>query len=277
MECEDIEHLYKKVHEASGTLFEKECGLIEEALAFSFASYTELAKTAKLDERKKYLLAFFYRNCVYLSATYHLARKGMLDPAGNNMRTVFETIIWQYAYLSDDAIYGNFKEIDALEGEKLKSIKEKKWSNTKERALENLRRKFSFQKMMKTLYSKEVFEKFFFNQYWAFCQKSHSSIFGLNYNTPTMDCGTTLDRGQDELKGNLSALLYLLSENLICFLNCFSKSMAQEKIDQMLALTNKINKNIVPALSLAPDTKKLEFVIRFKEIGQNQGNPSRSR
>lgn len=120
--------------------------------------------------------------------------------------------------------------------------------------------------MMKSLYSKEVFEKFFFNHYWALCQKSHSSIFGINNNTPTMDCKTTMDKRPDEIKGNLSAALYLLSENLICFLNCFSKSISQEKTDLMVQTINDVNKNIIPALSLAPDMKTLGFQIRFREV-----------
>ncbi len=200
-----IAALNEKVYSESARRYPAECSLIEEAVSASFSLYGSLSHDAKLDSRGQDLLAFFYRNCIYLSASYQLIRRGLLDPAGNNMRTVFETIIWQYAYLTDDGIYANYREMSALDGEKLMLIKSGKWSNTRERALENLRRKYSFQKMLKALYSKEHYERLFYSQYWAFCQKSHSSIFGINHNTPTMGMGTTLDSSVGELHGNLSA------------------------------------------------------------------------
>ncbi|MFH0885442.1 MAG: hypothetical protein V1861_07070 [Candidatus Micrarchaeota archaeon] len=263
---ESLEGLYSAARNGSGSLCKAECLLLEESIAASFAMFFSLEGKEKLDERRQYLLALFYRNCVYLSASYRLIREGMLDPAGNNMRTVFETIIWQYAYLTDDDIYSNYREMAAVDDEKLRLIKGGKWSNTKERALENLRRKYSFQKMMKSLYSKEHYEKFFYSQYWAFCQKSHSSIFGINHNTPTMGMGTTMDASAGELRGNLSAALYLCAENLICFLNSFSQLLPQERIDSTLAMINRINQSIPPSLSLAPDTKALPFLLTFREV-----------
>ena len=263
---EDIESLHRKVHEASGKLFSAECALAEEAISSSFGSYAAIAKGGKLGAKSQHLLALFYRNCVYLSAAYELMRRGMLDPAGNNLRTVFETIVWQYAILCDGEVYANIEDIDALEGQKLALVRSKKWSNTKERELENLRRKHNFQKVMKKLYSKEVFERFFFNQYWALCQKSHASVFGANNNTPNMEGGTTIEKRPEELKGNLFALLYLCAENLTCFLNCFSTECGHERTAALLALANRINKSVPPALGLAPDTKALEFIVRFREV-----------
>jgi len=258
--------LHGKVWAASGKLFQEECSLIEVGVSSSLNRYLLLAPKVRKDKRKSQILALFYRNCIYIFAAYNLIRRGMLDPAGNNMRTVFETIVWQYAYLTEDRIYEDSMALESLEEQKLKLIKAKKWSNTKERNLQNLRRKNSFQKAMKKLYSKRAYERFFFNQYWALCQKSHTSIFGANLNTPTMAMGTTLDRQPGEIKGNLSALLYLCAENLICFLNCFWDIMDQKDIDTALVLANRINKSIPPALTLAPDTKKLEFTLRFKEV-----------
>jgi hypothetical protein len=228
--------------------------------------YFRLVKGAELDERSQHLAALYYRNCVYLSAAYQMIRRGMLDPAGNNMRTVFETIIWQYAYLSDEEVYGNFREMTGLENEKIALLPRKDWSNTKERKLQNLRRKHSFQKMLKSMYSKELYEKFFFNQYWILCQKSHSSLFGMNYNTPSMEGKTTLDKGPKELKSNLMALLYLAAENLTCFLNCFSGSLPKPMTESTVRLTNKVNGSIAPALSLVPDTKDMEFTTRLREL-----------
>jgi hypothetical protein len=261
-----LEGLYGAAREGSGGICKNECALLEESISASFSMFFGLEGKEKLDGRSQYLLALFYRNCIYLSASYRLMREGMLDPAGNNLRTVFETIIWQYAYLTDDDIYSNYREMAALDDEKLRLIKDGNWSNTKERALENLRRKYSFQKMMKALYSKGHYEKFFYSQYWAFCQKSHSSIFGINHNTPTMGMGTTLDASAGELRGNLSAALYLCAENLICFLNCFSQQLSQERIDSALAMINKINRSIPPSLSLAPDTRALPFQLTFREV-----------
>ncbi|MFH0737225.1 MAG: hypothetical protein V1827_01250 [Candidatus Micrarchaeota archaeon] len=260
-----LSSLYGRVFEESGRLYPGETALAEEAIASSFRAYVSLIPRAAKDPRQSHLLSLFYRNCVYLSASYQLIRRGMLDPAGNNMRTVFESVVWQYAYLTDDGIYRDVMALEELERLKLGAVKSRSWSNTKERELENLRRKHSFQKMMKTLYSKDAYEGFFFNQYWALCQKSHTSIFGANLNTPTMEMGTTLDKHPEEIRGNLSALLYLCAENLICFLNCFWKAMPQKDIDEALSLTNRINKNIPPARTLAPDTKILEFVLRFKD------------
>lgn len=260
-----LEGLYGRMRKASLSAFPAESMLLEESLAGSFRLFLELKGRGGLDDKSQYLLALFYRNCVYLSAAYRLLREGMLDPAGNNMRTVFETIIWQYAYLTDGDIYSNYLEMAALDGDKLTLIKAGKWSNTKERALENLRRKYSFQKVMKALYSKERYEKFFYSQYWAFCQKSHSSTFGINHNTPTMGMGTTLDSGTGELKGNLLAALYLCAENMTCFLNCFSSLLPQGRIDRALALINRINRGIPPSLGLAPDTKELPFLVKFRE------------
>jgi len=290
----DLEGAYNRVAVASAKGFPKECAMMEESIAFSFSAYYELVKntatnpdtaksastkpnttnpastnTTKLDERSQSLAALFYRNCVYLSAAYRLVREGMLDPAGNNMRTVFETIVWQYAYLCDEGMYANFKEVSDLEAQKLDSLPKKSWSNTKERELENMRRKYSFQKAMKALYSKETYEKFFFSQYWMLCQKSHSSMFGVNYNTPTMEGKTTMDKvpeGSEELGSNLSALLYLAAESLHCFLNCFPDKLSKDNTDSILAFTNKINKSIPPSLSLAPDTKELPFTARFREL-----------
>jgi len=261
-----LEGLYDAAREGSGGICRTECALLEESISASFSMFFSLEGKEKLDDRRQYLLALFYRNCVYLSASYRLVREGMLDPAGNNMRTVFETIIWQYAYLTDDGVYSNYREMAALDGEKLGLIKGGKWSNTKERALENLRRKYSFQKMLKALYSKEHYERLFYSQYWAFCQKSHSSIFGINHNTPTMGMGTTLDSSAGELRGNLSAALYLSAENITCFLNCFSQLLPQERIDGALATLNGINRSIPPSLSLAPDTKALPFQLKFREV-----------
>lgn len=261
-----LERQYEHVHELSMKQFSSECQLIEDAISFSFGLYFKLAKSSKLDEKAQHLAAFFYRNCIYLSASYQMIRKGMPDPAGNNLRTIFETIIWQYAYLSDEEIYENFKELTVLENEKIVLLPKKEWSNTKERKLENLRRKYNFQKMMKQLYSKELFEKFFFNQYWMLSHKSHSSLFGINYNTPSMEGKTTIEKSPKEVKDNLMAILYLTAENLICFLNCFSNDLSQSEIDSTIDFTNKINRSIIPALSLVPDKKKMEFTTRFKEV-----------
>lgn len=267
----DLERAYDRVTESSAKAFAAECSLAEESIAFSFNAYYELVKNSKknLDARSQSLAALFYRNCVYLSAAYRLIRDGLLDPAGNNMRTVFETTVWQYAYLCDGDMYANFKEVSDLEEQKLASLPKKSWSNTKERELENLRRKYSFQKAMKALYSKETYEKFFFSQYWMLCQKSHSSMFGVNYNTPTMEGRTTMDKapeGPEELRANLTALLYLAAENLLCFMNCFPDKLSKEKTDSILAFTNRINRSIPPSLSLAPDTKELAFTARFRKV-----------
>lgn len=258
---------YRRVHEISGRHFAPECALIEEAVPASFSIYLEMARFAKLDERQQYLLAFFYRNCVYLSAAYRLIRSGMSDPAGNSMRTIFETIIWQYAYLSDDGIYANFREMAAMDEEKLSLVKAGGWSNTKERALENLRRKYSFQKMMKKLYSKERYERLFYSQYWALCQKSHSSVFGINHNTPNMSGGSTFDGKEDasEVRGSMMAVLYLCAENLICLLNCFPAILPKKAKDSALGLANRINRAIPASPGLAPDTVPLEFTVRFRE------------
>jgi hypothetical protein len=258
---------YSEMLERSASLFAKEAALLEGGIAYSLSLYSALARTRGLDARMQDLLALFYRNCVYLSASYRLIRAGLLDPAGNNMRTVFETIIWQYAYLTDGEVYENFREMGAMDGEKLRLIKEGKWSNTKERALENLRRKYSFQKMLKKLYSKERYEGLFYGQYWAFCQKSHSSIFGINHNTPNMAGLTTLDSpgGEAEMRGSLSALLYLCAENLMCALNCFSAPLGQEKTGETLKALAGINRAIPASPGLAPDTRAMEFTLRFRE------------
>ncbi|MCI0503447.1 hypothetical protein L0Y65_01925 [Candidatus Micrarchaeota archaeon] len=265
----DIDGQNEGVAAESAKRFPSECALMEEAVAASLSLFGTISRNAAgLDARRQDLLAFFYRNSIYLSASYHLIRRGLLDPAGNNMRTVFETILWQYAYLTDDGIYANYREMARMDGDKLKLLKDGKWSNTKERALENLRRKYSFQKMMKELYSKESYEKLFYSQYWAFCQKSHSSTFGINHNTPNMEGGMTFGREGDaeEVRGNLRAALYLCAENLICFLNCFAGILGQETIDETLAVANRINRLIPPSPGLAPDTKKLPFVLRFREV-----------
>jgi hypothetical protein len=267
-EYEPLEQSYKKVADASAKTFPNECELTEEAIAFSFAAYFDFIKNSKtkIDERSESLAALFYRNCVYLSASYRLIRDGMLDPAGNNMRTVFETIVWQYAYLCDTEMYANFRDLSSLEEQKLSLLPKKSWSNTKERELENMRRKYSFQKAMKKLYTKETYEQFFFSQYWMLCQKSHSSMFGINYNTPTMEGKTTMDKGPEELRANLSALIYLSAENLLCFLNCFSEKLSKDKTDPIIAFTNRINRSIPPSLSLAPDTVELAFTTRFRKL-----------
>ncbi len=269
MDEKTLERHYAHVYEQSGKLFASECALIERAISFSFAVYFHLVKAArasKLNEKSEYLAILFYRNCVYLSASYQLIRSGMLDPAGNNLRTVFETILWQYAYLCDDELYANFLEVTKLEDLKFKLIKTGKWSNTKERTLENLRRKYNVQKMMKRLYSTEVFEKFFFNPYWVMSQKAHSSIFGVNYNTPNLDGSTTIERRPEELKDNLKTTLYLCAENLICFLNCFSDYLPQIDMDQILKFTNLLNANLPPTLPLVPNKKEMKFTLRFKEV-----------
>ncbi|MBN1170150.1 hypothetical protein JXA56_03935 [Candidatus Micrarchaeota archaeon] len=230
-----------------------ECSKIEKALEFSFQASSRLRN---LSPKQEDLAALFYRNCIYLSAAYKLIRFGMIDPAGNNLRTVFETIIWQYAYLANDAIYQNFKEAKELEKEKLKG----QWSNTRERKLSNLRRKYNFQKMMKQIYSKDIYEKFFFNQYWVLSQKSHVSLFGANFNTPTMEGKTTMDKAPEQIERNLTAVLYLIAENLLCFLNCFPAEG-----ERIIEFVNEINAIIPPALSLAPEG--MEFTIKFREVG----------
>ncbi len=266
LDYDSLRGRYEHVHVQTGRLFEADCKAIEKAIGVSFSLYFRLAQGGGLDQKEQYLSAFFYRNSVYLSATYHMIREGMLDPAGNNMRTVFETIIWEYAYLTDEDIYSNFTQISERETEKFRLIKGGGWSHTKERELENLRRKYNFRKMMKKMYSKEVFERFFFNQYWVLCQKSHSSIFGVNHNTPNMEGTTTLEKRPQEVKDNLTATAYLCAENLICFLNCFHKHLRQEEIDAAMAEINAVNAIIPPAIGLAPDTKKLEFTLRFREV-----------
>jgi hypothetical protein len=263
MEYDPLRDKYESVYVECGRRFPRDCKTIESSIAFSFALQARL-RQEKLDEKKEFLLAFFYRNTVYLSASYHMARMGMLDPAGNNMRTIFETIIWQYAYLFEDEYFQAFKKMNSLEHLKFAAIKKKGWSNTKERELENLRRKFNFQKMMKKLYTKEYFERFFFNQYWVLSQKSHSGLFGVNNNTPTMDGGTTIQKNPAELKDTLTAILYLCSENLICFLNCFGAELSQGEVSDIIKSANAINALIPPAPGLAPDTKEPEFRLQFK-------------
>lgn len=264
-----MEALQSRMIERSAGLFGAERSLADGAISSSFSLYHSLARVVpKGDGRAQDLLALFYRNCIYLSASYQLTIRGLLDPAGNNMRTVFETVIWQYAYLTDDAIYANFREMGRMDEEKLMLIKQGKWSNTKERALENLRRKYSFQKMLKLLYTKERYELLFYSQYWAFCQKSHSSIFGINHNTPNMGGGTTLDSpgGEEEMRGHMSALLFLCAENLTCALNCFGEGIRQERIDEALGAVNRTNRAIPPSPGLAPDTKELPFSVRLREL-----------
>ncbi len=262
--------------------YPEECQLAEDAIHASFSAFGALSRSSGtgggLDSRKQDLLAFFYRNCVYLLSSYQLARRGLLDPAGNNLRTVFETVVWQYAYLTDDEVYANFAGMSAMDGEKLRLIKSGAWSNTKERALENMRRKYSFQKMMKRLYSKERYERFFYSQYWALCQKSHSSVYGINHNTPNMHGGKTFDSPGDseEARGMLYAILYLCAENLTCFLNCFHGRMNQGEIDSALGQINRINRRIPPALGLAPDTRKMEFSERFREPGTGEGGTGKA-
>ncbi|HSB46494.1 MAG TPA: hypothetical protein VLD37_00655 [Candidatus Bilamarchaeum sp.] len=266
MDYESLRDKYESVYSGCGKRFPGDCKAIESALAFSFALSSSM-RQRKLDDKKGFLLAFFYRNSVYLSAAYHMARMGMLDPAGNNLRAVFETIIWQYAYLFEDGYFQAFMKINAMERDKFAKIRQKAWSNTKERALENLRRKYNFQKMMKKLYTKEYFESFFFNQYWVLSQKSHSGLFGVNNNTPSMEGQTTLEKSPGEMKDNLTAILYLSAENLICFLNCFSDELSPGQVGDALKEANRINAFIPPAQSLAPDTKKPEFSIRLRKSG----------
>jgi hypothetical protein len=261
-----LERLYAHVHERSGKLFPEECRLAEDALAFSFSSYFALAASsppaasaAHLTGRQQHIAALFYRNCVYLSAAYQMARRGMPDPAGNNLRTVFETIIWQYAYLCDDAAYAAHVETTRMEAEKFRLLRGGGWSGTKERALENLRRKHNFQKALKALYSREVSAGFFANPYWVLCQKAHSSIFGANYNTPTVE------KRPEELRDTLRALLYLCVENLTCFLNCFP-DQPEGRVSRILDFTNSVNRRIPPAPGLVPDLHELKFTLRFREL-----------
>lgn len=260
-----LERLYAHVHGRSGKMFPEECRLAEDALSFSFSAYFALAASGNaLDEKQQHLAALFYRNCVYLSAAYQMARRGMPDPAGNNLRTVFETVVWQYAYLCDAAAYGAYSEISRLEGEKFRLIRSGGWSNTRERALENLRRKHNFQKAMKSLYSREVFAAFFTNPYWVLCQKAHSSLFGANYNTPNMEGTTTLEKRPAEIRDTLRALLYLCMENLTCFLNCFP-GQPEGRVSRILEFTNSVNRRIPPALGLVPDLHEMKFTLRFTE------------
>lgn len=258
-----MERLYAHVHERSGKMFADECGLAEDALSFSFSAYFALAASGNaLDGKQQQLAALFYRNCVYLSAAYQMARRGMPDPAGNNLRTVFETIVWQYAYLCDPAAYQAYLEISRMEGEKFRLIRAGGWSGTKERALENLRRKHNFQKAMKGLYSRGVFSGFFTNPYWVLCQKAHSSLFGANYNTPNMEGTTTVEKRPEELRDTLRALLYLCVENLTCFLNCF-QGQPEERVSRILDFTNAVNRRIPPAPGLVPDLHRMKFTLRF--------------
>lgn len=259
MRFPDIAKQYSHVARETGRRFPDECAMIEDAIAFSFDTYYKLEKSG-MDGLEEELAALFYRNCVYLSATYSLLRSGMPDPSGNNMRTVFETIIWQYAYLADREIFENHSEISRLEEEKFSG----EWSNTKERKLQNLRRKYNLQKTMKSLYSKERFDSFFHNQYWVLSQKSHTSTFGINLNTPNMQGSTSIEKNPEELGKNLRAVLYLYSENLICFLNCFSSRIKNR--DSLLGFVNRMNRLVPPVQGLAPDTMELEFTVRFKEV-----------
>jgi hypothetical protein len=261
MRFPDLARQYSHVARATARMFPEECSLAEAALAFSFDRYFSLDKNG-MDDLRQELAALFYRNCIYLSATYSLLRSGMPDPAGNNMRTVFETLIWQYAYLADRNIFSTHAEISSLEQAKFSG----KWSGTKERKLQNLRRKYSFQKTMKSLYSKERFESFFFNQYWVLSQKSHTSTFGINFNTPNMEGKTTIEKNPDELAKNLRAVLYLCSENLICFLNCFESRLSEKEKASCMDFVNRINKSIPPVPGIAPDTMELEFRVQFKEV-----------
>lgn len=257
MRFPDLAKGYSHVARESGRLFPAECSLVEEALAFSFEAYFRLDKSG-MDGLRQELAALFYRNCVYLSAAYSLLRSGMPDPAGNNMRTVFETMIWQYAYLADRQVFEDHAQVSSLEEEKFSG----EWSNTKERKLQNLRRKHSFQKIMKSLYSKKRFEDFFHNQYWVLSQKSHTSTFGINLNTPNMEGKTTIEKNPEELGKNLRAVLYLCSENLVCFLNCFSP----DSKDRCMDFVNRINKLVPPVPGIAPDTMELEFTVHLREV-----------
>lgn len=264
MDYDGLRERYEKVYSGSAKAFPEECAIIERALAFSFSLGPLLR--ARPDSKEEYLAAFFYRNCVYLSAAYHMARMGMLDPAGNNLRTVFETIIWQYAYLLDDKQFEAFKKIRLMEAAKFSALKSGEWSNTKERALENLRRKFNLQKSMKKLYRKEFYSLLFSSQYWVLSHKSHTSTFGINHNTPTMEGGTTFDKRPEEVLDNLKGILYFCSENLVCFLNCFGAMVGQAQIDRILAQANEVNLAIPPAASLVPESEDLPFRVRARKI-----------
>ncbi|MBD3209798.1 hypothetical protein GF318_00265 [Candidatus Micrarchaeota archaeon] len=263
---EALETQYSNVRKAARRQFSEECSLLDELMAASFSFYYRLAGTGRLDEKKQHLAALFYRNCIYLSGAYQLVLKGMLDPAGNNMRTVFETIVWQYAYLTEEEAYHVFRELSGLEAEKISLLSKGEWSNTRERRLQNLRRKQSLQKAMKRLYSKDTYEKFFNNKYWILCQKSHSSLFGTNYNTPTMEGLGTMKKNPGEMRGMLLALLYLGAENLLCFLNCLSGDAPEGVRSAAVGLSNRINQKLGPEPSLVPDARQLEFTTRLREL-----------
>lgn len=263
MDYDELREKYERVYSGSGSMYKDECGTAESALALSFSAHRSLRRQ-EAGSKKEYLAAFFYRNCVYLSAAYHMARMGMLDPCGNNLRSVFETIIWQYAFLKDDGAFESFLQISRMEQEKFGRLGAGGWSNTRERALANLRRKHNFQKNMKKLYQKDFFESLFSNQYWVLSQKSHPGTFGINHNTPTMEGGTTMDKRPQEVLDNLKAILYLCSENIICFLNCFGEDLSPGEVRRMMREANSVNGRIPPAASLAPGG--MPFSVRMKKV-----------
>ena len=258
MEYSDLEKVYS--HEKNQTLlkYPQLTKKIENAISSSFSLYYSIRNLILTQKTKdKTILAYFYRNSIYLSSSYSLILKGMIDPAANNFRTVFETICWSYAFDNEETFIA-FEEISNLENEKIT----KNWSTTKERKLQNLRRKNNFQKMLKTIYTD--FDKFFSTPYWILSQKSHPSLFGANFNTPSMEGFATIDKNPSEVFGYLRNCLFLLAENLLCFVNKFFALIDKKELTLLLSLISDLHNETNQNFSLVPDKLKTEYKLVIK-------------
>jgi hypothetical protein len=214
----------------------EECKKIEDLLALSLVTVNRIVirNASKQNNKENVCLMFAMRNILYLLSSYQLITRGLFDPATNNLRTVFETII---------RTYEKYNNLD-------------NW--TKEEKLESARRKFSPLKLFEIIYCDSTAKQLEKNVYWQLCHASHPSIFGLLLNVPLngqVDNGKikSLEYSADPLK----CTTCLAISNLVMLKKIFNDILTMEEKEKILELISRSKNNNEDEIVLVPDKEGL--------------------
>lgn len=188
--------------------------------------YSEIFESVKtsLPNYQAFIAFLYKRNITYLQSSHLLACIGFIDPSSNLNRTVYETILRCYLFITEPKEADEYSQ--AIRAEKEKSYDRKK-------GVKYIREKLYSPKTCKE--HKEFYEQL--------CILAHPSIKGVAEDYP--------EHRPDRIKDNLSIILHLMYGNIQMMSECFFG-----------LLNSQATKTIIPSMERIATT--LEYVPLFE-------------
>lgn len=198
-------------------------------------------KGKQLSSQKSFVWAYFRRNILYLQSGYLLVVEGFSNPCSCLHRTVYETILRSYLFITTPKEATQYYSV-------LKTKKEEEFLKK--------RRYYGHSYLLKHLYRPESQAKLK-ALYKMLCQSAHAEIKGLLLDFPAFQ-GTTLE---DRLKVTLYLSygnIQLIAENFFVCLNDNLRNLMKSLMKEIVTSLG----NLVPKLE--PDKDTLSKMIKLK-------------